>query len=1586
LGVSLSAEGERLRLSAPKGVLTDNLRAQIAARKQELLEFLRNRTRSFGPPAISRRAGGSASPLSFAQERLWFLEQWDPGAAVYNICRASRLSGRLNLAALELSLNEIVRRHEVLRSAIRVIEGRPVQTIEPPYTLNLTVVDLQSTSEAEREREIENQIRQAAEAPFDFVSGKFLRAELLGVAVGEHILILTTHHIVSDAWSMGILTRELWSLYEAYATNQPSPLQDPDFQYADFANWQRNWLQGEVLESQLSYWKRQLNDLPILNLPTDRPRPARQSFRGARQSIALGQPLTKAINELSHRERATPFMTLLAAFQVLVYRYCGQEDVVVGSPIANRRRFELESLIGFFVNSLVLRADLSGNPTFKEALARVRDVCLGAYAHQDLPFEKLVEELKPERDQSRNPLFQVMFALQNATRPFGGIYGLRIEPVELPTARSLFDLSLFLRERKGRYVGYIEYSTDLFDRDRIERMTGHFRILLEGIVADPDRRIAVLPMLTQGERHQLLVEWNDTAADYPKNKCIHELFEEQVERTPDLIAVAFQGQHLTYRELNARANQLAHHLRGLGVGPEKLVGICVERSLEMVIGLLGILKAGGAYVPLDPTYPSERLKFMLEDAQASLVITLRSWARDHGPLGRQSGRLSAGGDLGGVVCLDRDWQLIERESAENPKTDVAADNLAYVIYTSGSTGQPKGVAVEHRNTVNLLRWAKNIYTSRDLESVLASTSICFDLSVFELFVPLSWGGKIVLAENALSLIEHKITGNVTLINTVPSAMTAVLAAGRLPDAVRVVNLAGEPLRPDLVGQLYDSGNVDEVYDLYGPTETTTYSTFTLRSANGRATIGKPIADTRIYILDGYLQPVPVGVAGEIVIGGSGVARGYLNRPELTAERFIANCFGPRRDDRLYRTGDRGRYLRNGDIEFVGRMDNQVKIRGYRIELGEVEVVLREHPRVKESVVVAVNDGSSLSQTGTRSLSSAQSELPERSDNPQSLVAYVVPKTEAALSDAELRSFLKAKLPLYMVPEAVVVLGALPVSATGKIDRSRLPMLKPLMTDVAVVPRTEIEQLLVQIWRDVLHLKTVGIHDNFFALGGHSLLAIQVVSRVREVFGKALPLAAIFDAPTIAALATTIEEAISGRPDDLPPITRVPRDGPLPLTMNQEHLWRLDRMIPGTPFFNMPYVYRLSGKLNIAALEHALHEIVTRHESLRTVFGEVAGRPVQIIRPTVDFHLPVIDLQKETVDNVRERAALLIAEERERPFDLTEGPLFRTGLVRLTTTEHILLLTLHHIIADYSSIRVICQEIGATYSATVLGRETALPEPRIQAADYACWERRLLEEGWFESHLEYWKKQIAPLPGTEIGLNGEAEREPSLLDGRRAIMFDETTFAGITALAKAENCTPFMIVIATLSALFYSQFGQQDIRIGTLVANRGRRETETMIGCLLNTVVLRVRISPSTTLMELLSQVRQVAIAGYVHQQLPFEYLARALEREAPVNRQSLFWVQCNYQTSDMESLEIPGLRFAPWNLGRLEGDPGVALTTLNLIFDLRASPKALTGSVSYKRSIFSEGQIADLISYFQQILRSLISGNARTCSLLLDLV
>jgi amino acid adenylation domain-containing protein len=1563
-------------------MLTADLRSQITDRKAELLTFLRDESFSASsvPPPIPRRVSKDPTPLSFAQERLWFLEQLEPGSAVYNICRASRLTGKLNIAALEASLTELLGRNEMLRSEIRIVDGRPVQVAVAVSRFELPVIDLRSLNELERDREVRHRIKAEAEWQFDFSEGLFFRAVLLQISNEQHILILTTHHIVADAWSMGILTKEIWTRYDAYANGKPVSLPELPVQYADYAAWQREWLQGEALEGQFSYWRKQLDSLPVLSLPTDHPRPAKQSFHGARVPITLPQSLTTAVNELSGREGVTQFMTLLAAFQVLLYRYSGQEDVVVGSPISNRSRTETEELIGFFVNTLVLRADLSEKPTFKELLQRVRNVCLQAYAHQDLPFEKLVEELRPERDLSRNPLFQVMFVLQNTPRILPQPAGLSIERVDVLPATSPFDLSLYLRERDGKIIGFFEYNTDLFESLTLERMVGHLQTLLEGVVADPGQAISTLPLLTEAERHQVLVEWNNTETEYPKDVCIHELFEAQAATTPESIALEFEGRQLTYRELNRRANQLAHYLRGLGIGPEKLVGICVERSLEMVIGLLGILKAGGAYVPLDPAYPTERLAFILEDAQVSVLLTQEALIED-----KRSKRVLS--EAEGIedsdsqssildpqmkmICLDRDREKIAQQSERNPDMGATARNLAYVIYTSGSTGQPKGVQIEHRSVINCLYSMREQIGLAEKNVMLAVTTISFDIAALENFLPLTTGAKLVLAsrDDALDgrqLLDRLTECDATVTQATPSAWKLLLDAAWRSSPDFKILCGGEVLSRDLADQLLEGGA--SLWNLYGPTETTIWSTIAKIDGDGRPVlIGRPIANTEIYILDSQMQPVPVGVHGELYIGGDGLARGYLNRPELTAERFVANPFSSQLGARLYRTGDRACYRANGNIEFLGRVDNQVKIRGYRIELGEIEAVLTKHLTVKDCVVVVCEH---VLRTG------------------KNLVGYVVPREHSGLSVTELLSYLKEKLPEYMIPSSFVVLEALPLMPNGKVDRNNLPPpdgTRPFLTKEFISPRTEIEELIAQTWREVLKIENVGIQDNFFELGGHSLLATQIVARLQEAFNKNVPLRVLFDAPTIAELAHELETIIrDGPPLGLPPIMPAPRDGPLPLSINQEHLWRLNQMMPGTHFFNMPYVYRLSGELNVEGLEQALIGVVRRHEALRTVFGEVNGNPVQIIRNDNDIKLIRIDLRALPNGASKAAAAHLLAE-RSSPFDLATGPLLRVKLLHLTETDSLLLVTTHHSISDHWSMQVFRGELVKLYEAFVEGRPTPLSKPTIQFGDYACWERQLLDTGQLDGHATYWKHQINKVRcQREIDTSTKSDSEFLSEYIRQAIDIDVNGLTQTQRLAKELNCTPFMVVMSAVFVMLYFMFQEPDIRIGTLVSNRRKHEVEGVIGHLLNTVIISARLSRADTFQQVVSLVRTASLAAYANQEYPFEQLARVLETKHKLERECLFRVLLNYQQHTFRPINAAGLRFASWYLPPMKSRSQWLPTKYDLIFDVKETTTSFTGTVNVRTPICQQSKAGNVNEYFQKVLKLLVSQPRRSLSTVSD--
>jgi amino acid adenylation domain-containing protein len=1062
--------------------------ASISALAMQILSQLTNDiVNSINLSPVERNS--NEHPLSFAQQRLWFINKLEPNSPAYNIAIAVRIKGQLNEVVLAESLKEIIRRHEVLRTNFKEVNGELVQVIQGSGDWGVGMAGKMPILQ-DWKFSIESFLDREAEQPFDLGEGSLFKAKLLHLDAEDNILLLTMHHIIFDGWSTGVLIRELTALYAAFLTGKPSPLPETTIQYVDYVYWQREWLKDEVLESQLAYWKQQLGgNLPVLNLPTDYPRPTVSTFRGARQTLVLPEALREGIKELSHQEGVTLFMTLLAAFKTLLFRYTHQDDILVGSPIANRNNAEIQSAIGFFVNTLVLRSNLSGNPSFPELLKRIRRVALDAYSHQDLPFEKLVEELHPERNLSHTPLFQVMFALQNFPMPTLEVANLNLQVQEVDTKTAKFDLTLFVEDRGRELVATFEYNTDLFKATTITRMLGHFQTLLSGIVANPNKRISDLPLLTEVERNQLIIEWNQTKTDYSQNLYVHQLFEEQVERTPDAVAVKFRNQQLTYRELNQRANQLANYLQKLGVKPEVFVAICVERSIEMLVGLLGILKAGGAYVPLDPTYPKERLAFMLEDVQAPVLLTQQHLLE------------VIPAHPGKVVCLDTNWQEIGEEISENPISNVCADNIAYVIYTSGSTGKPKGTLIHHRGLVNYLSWCTKAYSVEQGEGSPVHSSISFDMTITGLFSPLLVGGKVELLpeEKGVETLAKTLrnNSNFSLVKITP-AQLELLSHELLPQQAagktRAFIIGGENLLAESITFWQENAPDTMLVNEYGPTETVVgccvYQAQNKQS--GSVPIGRPIANTQLYILDRYLQPVPVGITGELYIGGAGVARGYLHRPELTAERFIPNPFGA--GERLYKTGDLARYRADGIIEYLGRIDHQVKMRGFRIELSEIEAVLSHHPKVRECVVLATCS---------------------------SLIAYAVLHPGETLTVSELRTYLAEKLPEYMVPSALVTLDELPLTVNGKVDRKALPVpesLRPELEVVYVSPQTELEQIIAVIWQEVLQLEKVGIYDNFFDLGGHSLLISQVHSRLQARLEQNISMVEMFKYPTIESLA------------------------------------------------------------------------------------------------------------------------------------------------------------------------------------------------------------------------------------------------------------------------------------------------------------------------------------------------------------------------------------------------------------------------------------------------------------------------------------
>ncbi|HEU4886043.1 MAG TPA: amino acid adenylation domain-containing protein, partial [Longimicrobium sp.] len=1572
------------------------------------------------PPLVPIERTG-APPLSFAQERLWFIDRLEAGNAHYNIAAAWRLRGALNEAALERALGEVVRRHEALRTVFTEVDGSPVQVIAPFGGFALPVEDLSALGEADREAAVRRRAGEEARRGFDLSAGPLFHAALLRLDADDHVLLFSMHHIVSDGWSMGVLLREVSALYGAYLEGGASPLPELPVQYADYAVWQREQLAAEVLDRQLAYWKERLAGAPeLLELPTDRPRPAVQTYRGASVPVEFSPELLERLQALGRSEGTTLFMTLLGAFQVLLGKYAGSEDVVVGSPIAGRTRGEVEELIGFFVNTLVVRTDLSGDPSFREVLGRVRQATLGAYEHQEVPFEKLVAELQPERSLSHSPLFQVMFTVQNTRGGGGTLPGLEVSGVGAELVSARFDLVLELGATPQGLRGGLNYSTDLFERGTIERMLGHLERVLEQVAADADVRLSRLELLGEAERALVLEGWNRTEAEYPADRCIHQMFEAQVERTPDAVALVFEDETLSYAELNARANQLAHFLRRHGVGPEVRVGICLERSLEMVVGILAVLKAGGAYVPLDPAYPADRLAFTLSDAGVPVVLAQEKV--------RETLTVPDGVEL---ISLDAAADQIAAESTENPASGATPESLAYVIYTSGSTGTPKGALIEHRNVARLFS-ATDAWFGFGPDDVWTLFHSCaFDFSVWEIWGALLYGGRVVVIPFDVSrdpeafhaLVRRE---GVTVLNQTPSAFRQFIRVdgergGEL--ALRYVIFGGEALEPASLREWVERRGIDtpRLVNMYGITETTVHVTYRPLSeadvfGGSGSPIGRAIPDLRLYVLDPARRPVPIGVPGELYVGGGGVARGYLNRPELTAQRFIDDPFAP---GRLYRTGDRVRWMSDGTLEYLGRLDEQVKIRGFRIELGEIEAALLSHPAVAEAAVVVredvpgdrrlmsyvvphrehapsvwkmlrarrlglprpetrelpdgsevfhlnasetdflyreifedrsylrhgveLEDGDCVFDVGANiglfslfagrlrqgvrlyafepippvfeilrenlslydldargfdvGVGSREEEIAfdfyphasvlsgqhgsgeeqqavvrsflrnqqaddesgagalldellqerleseryvrpittlsrviddcgveridllkvdvekgelevlrgireehwdrigqvvlevdddgERLDSVLALLAahgfgaaveqdellrgtglynvYAVrpgwreryPSSASAEMPRwanarelgrELRDSVRGTLPEYMVPAAVVLLDALPVTGNGKLDRRALPAPELASAeDGYVAPRTPVEEVLAGIWAEVLRLEQVGVETNFFEAGGHSLLGTRVVSRIREVFAVELPLRALFEGPTVAELAVRVEEMRRAGVPMLPPVVPTGRAGALPLSFAQERLWFIDRMEPGSTAYNIPAAWRLGGALDEAALERALGEIVRRHEALRTVFAEADGSPVQVIAPFAGFALPVEDLSALGEADREGAVTRRAGEETRRLFDLSAGPLFHAALLRLGAEDHVLLLTMHHIVSDGWSMGVLFRELSALYEAYREGRESPLPELAVQYADYAVWQREQLAGEALDRQLAYWRERLSDAP-------------------------------------------------------------------------------------------------------------------------------------------------------------------------------------------------------------------------------------------------
>jgi amino acid adenylation domain-containing protein len=1533
------------------------------------IERLKDADRGAGHVAIPLLERGGPLPASFAQERLWFIDQLetqgeDRLSKVYLMRDAYELAGPLDVACLRKAFQSIVDRHESLRTAIVDDRGQIVQVISAPSPLPFPVVDLSLLPEAEREAHLASELRRCAEFGFKLSDGALFQARLLKLAADRHVLITVMHHIVSDGWSISVLLRELVVLYTAYLEDRPSPLPALPVQYADFSHWQRRLLAGPVRARQVDYWRAQLAGIPtLLALPTDRPRPSVRTYQGATVDVEVSAPTLQRLLAIAKQSQGTLFMTLAAAFGVLLSRYSGQSDVCIGTPIANRNHPEIEPLIGFFVNTLVIRCQVDGAATFDELLRQVRATTLDAYAHQDVPFNTLVEVLQPARHPSHSPLFQVMLALQNTPADQLALPGVVMRSLDIECTTAKFDLTVNVVELGERLTASFEYNTDLFDRSTIERLGGHFVRLLGAVAAQPGCRIADLEMQESRELHRALVQWNDTASDYPKTATIAELFETCAAATPDALALKAGDTQLTYAELNRKANQLAHHLRDAGVDADTLVGICVERSADMIVGLLGILKAGGAYLPLDPAYPAQRLAYLVADAAPRMVLTQQRLC-DVLPEGPAP------------FCLDAEWPSIADRPTGNPVGRCFADSLAYVTYTSGSTGLPKGVLVTQRNVVRLVRGA-DYFTVGRTDRFLQFSPLAFDASTFEIWAPLLNSACLVLAPAgrlALDELGELIEGQRIDTLFLTTALFNQLVELQLPSLSNVRRLltGGEPMSPVHAEKFITAGSPLALSNIYGPTECTTFSTCRAPESNtsmaAPVPIGRPIANAQAYILDQSLNPVPIGVAGELHIAGDGLARGYLRRADLTAEKFIPNPFSGERGSRMYKTGDIARFLANGEIEFIGRRDDQVKIRGFRIELGEIEACLASLPDIRGATVVAREDG-----TGSKRL-----------------VAYLVAADDQAMLDvAQLRHALSRTLPDYMVPAHYVQLADLPLTVNGKIDRAALAAPDEARSEAAhAAPATPTEEAFAKIWADVLGLDKVSVQDNFFDLGGHSLLATRVVARIRQDFGLALPLSALFETPTIRALAGQMDALITaartaagagGAPSQHGAIARADRSRPLPASFGQERLWFLDRVErhsagQTSKAYLMPDAVRLEGELDAAALRWALQALVDRHETLRTALVEAGGQAVQVIAEHVELELPLVDLAGLPADARASALQRHVQDHAVTGFDLSRAPLMRTTLLRLHALEHVLLLNMHHSISDGWSVAVFINELSALYAAGRAGAPSPLAPLPIQYADYAVWQRSPEREQAQAEQLAYWKAQLAGLP-TLLQLPTDRPRPlAQTFAGASVPLHVPAPLAqALGALSRQHGATLFMTLAAAFSTLLARHAGQSDIALGTPIANRTQPELEGLIGFFVNTLVLRADVDPEASFAQLLDRMKDTCVQAYAHQDMPFEQLVSALNPERSLAHNPLFQVMFVLQNNAAPAFELPGLRLSALP----EHDDALGVAKFDLTLSLQEDADGLRGSFEYNTDLFDRSTIERLGGHLLQLLAAVAAEPAR---------
>ncbi|MBD2410524.1 non-ribosomal peptide synthetase [Nostoc calcicola FACHB-389] len=1473
-------------------------------------------------------------PLSPIQQGILFHSLYAPDSAVYCEVFSCNIQGELNISAFKQAWEQLVYRHAILRTSF-VWEGlkEPAQIVHKQVQLPWEKQDWRGIENITQQKRIESFLAAEQQRGFNISQAPLMRLTLIQLAENNYEFIWSQHHLLLDGWSSSLVMDEVFAFYKAFSENQNLSLKKPR-PYRDYIAY----LQQQDLSKSETFWRQYLQQFTVntplgvdytsSNLPDEN-----KEYK--QQQIKLSTTETLALQSFARREQLTLNTLIQGTWAILLSRYSGENDVVFGTVVSGRGNLAgTESMVGVLINTLPLRVRVNPEESLVSWLKQLQIQQNETRQYEQCPLIKIQKWSDIPTGQ---PLFESIVNFQNYQTDFSKLQ--QINNLKISNICSFmhphYPLTISVKV-DSELLLEIFYESSRFESSTISRMLGHFRTLLLGMTASQQQHVKDLPLLTAQEHRQLLLDWNNTQVDYPQ-KCIYQLFEAQVEKTPNAVAAVFENEQLTYGELNARANQLAHYLQELGVKPEVLVGICVERSLNMLIGLLAVLKAGGAYIPLDPSYPKERLAFILEDAQAPILLTQTSLLEVLPQYKTQ------------VVDLDVDWQKIAQQSQENLFYELTIDNLAYVIYTSGSTGKPKGVQIPHSALSNFLYSMKQRPGLTENDTLLAVTTYSFDIAALELFLPIIVGGCLVIASREIASdgiqLSAKLTDSkATVMQATPATWQLLLTAGWSGNHQLKILCGGEALPGYLANQLLHRCAC--LWNMYGPTETTIWSAASEVETDRKIIpISAAIANTQLYILDQYNQLVPVGVPGELHIGGDGLARGYFNRPDLTAEKFIPNPFSEKAT-RLYKTGDLARYLANGEIEYIGRIDHQVKVRGFRIELGEIEALITQHSAVREAVVVVRKD----------SLDS------------QRIVAYLVPQSQQTLTVFELRSFLESKLPSYMMPTTFVILEALPLTPNGKIDRKALPAFDKVLPEFEekfVAPQTAMEKQLVTIWMEVLGLQQIGINDNFFELGGHSLLATQVISRINKNLDIELPIRRIFELPTIAKLAKNLEEKQLDI-NSLPPIERVSRDKELPLSFAQKRLWFLEQLERGSYTYNMPAAVYLNGRLDIDALEQTFKELLRRQEVLRTSFKKVNGNPVQIIASSVPISVPIIDLSEISAEKQFVTVQQSILEEAQRPFDLTKSPLLRVNLLRLAEESYVLVLVMHHIISDGWSIGVLIRELSALYAAFSKKEPLSLTELPIQYADFAYWQNQWLQGEVMEKHLSYWKQQLANLPVLELPTDYPRPEIQTFRGSTQHLKLSKEFCEEIKALSRKEGVTLFMTLLAAFKTLMHYCTKQDDIVIGTDVANRNYPETENIIGFFVNQLVLRTNLGGNPTFQELLKRVREVTLAAYEHQDMPFDQLVLALKPERDLSRTPLFQSKFVLQNAPILPLELEGLKLKIVE----QIDNGTA--KFDLLLTMWENERGLSGSLEYSTDLFHATAIAKFITDYEIILRAVV--------------